>query len=123
MRRVWATLLLVLFNFSLISPAVLRTDTESSLPACCRRDGRHGCGIPGHQGKPAPGTLVQPARCAYFPFAQVGPVETSLLALNPSSRTFAGLVVSASAVHPYTEIFRPVAPSRIYQKRGPPSLS
>ena len=40
MRRVPAILLLAVFSFSLISPALFASETESNLPACCRRDGK-----------------------------------------------------------------------------------
>ena len=36
-------LLLALFSFSLISPAVLASDADSKLPACCKRNGKHHC--------------------------------------------------------------------------------
>lgn len=44
MRRVPAILLLFLFSFSLFGPALF-VDGESNLPACCRRDGKHHCGM------------------------------------------------------------------------------
>src|SRR5689334_7220745 len=43
MRRVWVTLLALLFSFPLISPAVWVLGTESSLATCCRRSGTHHC--------------------------------------------------------------------------------
>jgi len=42
LRRVFAILLIALFSFSLISPA-LSADSDSNLPACCRRTGKHHC--------------------------------------------------------------------------------
>jgi len=46
MRRVWATLVLVLFSFSLIGPLV-SANVQSGVPACCRRAGKHHCAMAG----------------------------------------------------------------------------
>src|ERR1700743_3776323 len=45
MRRAQALLLLGLFSFALISPALLAADPDSALSACCRRDGKHHCAM------------------------------------------------------------------------------
>jgi hypothetical protein len=44
MRRTVASLLLGLVSFPLIAPLLL-ADTDSDLPACCRRDGKHHCSM------------------------------------------------------------------------------
>jgi hypothetical protein len=44
MRRVPAILLVFLFGFSPIASALF-VDDQSNLPACCRRDGKHHCGM------------------------------------------------------------------------------
>jgi hypothetical protein len=44
MRRALTILLLAIFSFSLMAPALLAED-ESNLPACCRRHGKHECGM------------------------------------------------------------------------------
>jgi hypothetical protein len=46
MYRLSAILLSAFFSFSLISPAVFAADPDASLPACCRRDGKHHCAVP-----------------------------------------------------------------------------
>jgi len=40
-RSVSAALLLAIFGFSLITPALSASDPESKLPPCCRRTGKH----------------------------------------------------------------------------------
>src|SRR5437899_8371323 len=49
MRRFLASALLLLFGFLLSTPVILALDkdADSSLPACCRRAGRHGCAMQG----------------------------------------------------------------------------
>src|SRR5580704_11309241 len=67
MRRTFASLLLALFSFSLISPALL-ANSPSELPICCRRDGKHQCVISERQTS-AGGTSVQStqSKCPMFP--------------------------------------------------------
>src|SRR5450755_3964892 len=76
MRRVPAILLVILFSFSLIGPALL-VDADSNLPACCRRDGQHHCrlmgrsmgGLMARETAPAPGAAVDAphVHCPFFP--------------------------------------------------------
>jgi len=74
MRRVPAILLVFLFSFSLIGPALL-VDDQANLPACCRRDGKHHCGMVdgGMADAPSPGPAVAAVRvkCPLFPGAGV----------------------------------------------------
>jgi hypothetical protein len=42
-RRILASLLVVLVGFSLIPAAAFASNAESKVPACCRRDGKHHC--------------------------------------------------------------------------------
>jgi hypothetical protein len=44
MRRAIAVLLMLVFSSMLIAP-VLAADPEASLPACCRRHGKHHCAM------------------------------------------------------------------------------
>jgi len=87
MRRALASLLLVLFSLSLIGP-VLLADTDSNLPSCCRRDGKHGCGMKsmGKQQETSSGPKLRAdaRRCAYFPKAEAFPAF-SKIALTAST--------------------------------------
>lgn len=70
MRRVPAILLVLLFSYSLIGPALL-VDDHANLPACCRRDGKHHCGMAegAMANAPSTGPAVAAARvkCPLFP--------------------------------------------------------
>jgi len=70
MRPVPAMLLVFLFGFSLIGPACF-VDADSNLPACCRRDGKHCCGIMAQDmaATPSSGLAIASlrARCPLFP--------------------------------------------------------
>lgn len=120
MRRAFATLLLALFSFSLISPAVLASDPESNLPACCRRGGKHHCAMMAMQSESPSGSSLQTARCPSFPVAGAipGTPAVSLPALSQSVFTgFFGHSVFLRA----TETLCLSSYSRAGQKRGPPA--
>lgn len=66
MKRTLASLLLSVFGFALILPAFSDTD----LPACCRRDGKHHCAMAdmGDAASPDGSAIVSvPSRCPLYP--------------------------------------------------------
>ena len=120
MRRVFASLLVALFSFALIAPAVFASDPDSKLPACCRRDGKHHCGLASHTESPA-GPAAQTARCNLFPSG--GAVLTTQIAglAGVSRVVLTGFVRQAAAIA-YTETASRISYSQAGQKRGPPVL-
>jgi len=72
MRRLCATLLLALFSFVLGGPALF-ADTDSNLPACCRRLGQHHCTLVSPEQTSGPAIRLAP--CASFPNALATPVS------------------------------------------------
>jgi hypothetical protein len=122
MRRVWATLLTLLFSLSLIIPAVSAADAESSLPACCRRNGTHHCSLSKGGTESSSGPAVQPTRCSLYPSAKGLPTGRTAAVAKASERIFAGLVAHP-ATRRQTEARYRISFSRTRQKRGPPSLS
>ena len=124
MRRALATLLLALFSFSLISPALLASDPESNLPACCRRDGKHHCAMMGAmmamQSESPSGPSLQPARCPSFPGASAIPASPAASLPGTSRTVFAGFL-SHSVFLPATDTLSLSSYSRTGQKRGPPA--
>jgi hypothetical protein len=121
MRRVLASLLVALFSFSLIAPAVFASDPDSKLPACCRRAGKHHCTIATRGQSPA-GPAAQTARCDLFPCS--GAVPANQVAGLPG---ISRVVVTGLFSHPAT-LSRTATQSRISysqagQKRGPPALA
>ncbi len=127
MRRALAALLMALFSFSLISPAVLAADPESNLPACCRRDGKHHCAMMAMQGamlampsESPSGPSLQAARCALFPSARAIPAGPAVSLPVFFQAIFAGLL-GHSAFVPEPETVCLSSYSRAGQKRGPPA--
>lgn len=131
-QRVSAVLLLVLFNFSLIATFAL-ADSESKLPECCRRNGKHHCALMGstvmqtslmEDGamQESPGLAVRPAaeKCPYSPRGG----SSSPYGKTPlprAARTVVASLVSHPAGPAQTEARYRVSFSRVRQKRGPPS--
>ena len=118
MRRVLASLLVALFSFSLIAPAVFASDPDSKLPACCRRDGKHHCGMASHTDSPA-GPTARPARCDLFPSG--GAVLASQIAGLPgiSRAALTGFFSQPAALN-HAETVSRISYSQAGQKRGPP---
>jgi hypothetical protein len=121
MRRTVSILLVSLFSFALIGPAVSASDADSQLPACCRRDGKHHCAMTENQPAPSVGPLLHAARCPSFPAAKAVPASRTLGLVRISQAIFAGLV-SHPASRPQTEALYRISYSRAGQKRGPPTL-
>jgi hypothetical protein len=114
-RRITAGLLLALFGFSLIAPALL-ADEDSNLPACCRRLGEHRCAIAASQGA----SFIQ-ERCPRFPSGSASLAASATAAITPAQGVFA-TIVSRPAAHAQTETHYRASFNRAWQKRGPPAL-
>jgi hypothetical protein len=124
MRRVPAILLVLLFSFSLIAPALL-VDDQSNLPACCRRDGKHHCGMMDRDmaETPSSGPAADAfhVKCPFFPNggAMVPECGPALLA---ASQTAGVSVASQIADRAQAEAGYRIALNRSHRKRGPPTL-
>jgi hypothetical protein len=121
MRRISAILLMALFSFSLISPAVFASDVDSKLPACCRRGGKHHCEMMESQSKSSSGPSLQSGPCPFFPVARAAPASRTVSLAGISQAIFAGLI-SHPASCPQTDGLCRISYSRAGQKRGPPTL-
>jgi hypothetical protein len=118
MRRVWASLLVAVFSFSLTIPLL---SDDASLAACCRRNGQHHCAMMAMHPSSAPSDTPKAlaARCPNF--QKVGLVSAASRLWTPdASRAFFAAVVSHPAVHPQIEARQRVSLARSCQKRGPP---
>jgi hypothetical protein len=126
MRRALASLLLALFSFPLIGP-MLHADDDSSLPSCCRRNGKHHCSPGGSTGLVSGDTASSPAlkaiqpRCSNYPLMIAVPRGSSVAFLKNAPSIGASLV-SYPSVEARTEAQYRVSFSRSRQKRGPPVL-
>ena len=104
--------------------AVLQANTESRLPACCRRHGAHRCAMAGEASEssasqPASPFVGSPSHCPRFPAA--APASTaSLYAVAASALLWPGLAAQAltAAVSASTAFLPPL---RSHTVRGPPT--
>jgi len=113
-------LLLVPILLPLIASPNLRPDSQ--LPACCRRDGRHHCGMTTSADPASQETSIhqQSASCPYRSALRF--VRTFVPHPAPSSAFYAG-IIEHPAVHAQVNVQLVVSQVRSHQKRGPPSLS
>lgn len=126
MRRALAVLLVLAFSLPLIAPAVVSASVESSLPACCRRDGKHHCAMQSESMQSGAMTVSVSRRlvtvsenCPCWPFARLAlmlPHALSTSAPPVVDSLFAG---PAAAAREAAAGYR-VSCSRSRQKRGPP---
>jgi hypothetical protein len=117
-RRVPAILLLAVFSFSLIGPAMYASDADSNLPACCRRDGKHHCAMAANR-TDSSAPALQASKCPAFPGSLGVPIQPTGGLVSVSQAVFAA-VVSHPASQPQVQALYRVSFSRAGQKRGPP---
>jgi hypothetical protein len=119
MRRAITSVLLALFSFPLIAP-VLLANVASDLPACCRRDGKHHCGMADPQESPS-GHAVRAtqSKCPLYPKASSVAGDSQTVLSSDAPRVGAPPLFRSSrrmASHDTTL----VALRGSVQKRGPP---
>lgn len=116
-RRAFAILLLVGFSLPLIAPLFASSSTQSSLPACCRRDGKHHCMM----GEVPSRNRTVTERCPYAPFAGLALMLPHAMA--PTDRPIAAVQLAgpAAMVGEALAGYR-ISADRTRQKRGPPSF-
>ena len=125
LRRVLSILLLAVFGLTLVSPLLaLSPSGESGVPACCRRTGKHHCGMTvaeRRQGSERGDRLRAPLElCPYASQATLA----AYLKLSLAAAT--GTVLAAPGNHPggviQTASKWRIARDRSRQERGPPCL-
>lgn len=98
-------------------------DRHSSLPACCRRNGKHHCtmslGERSQLAQHGPDFNSSPDKCPYCP-GTVAATHADVLAVSLSEGHCDFLVSHPSAVA-QTEWKRRISLDRSHQKRGPPA--
>jgi len=104
---------------------LLFVNAESNLPACCRREGKHHCGMAAQDmaDVPSSGPAVDAlrAKCPFFPSGGAV-VPDSGPALPAGSQTAGVSIVSQAAVPAQAEAGYRISFGRANHKRGPPSL-
>jgi hypothetical protein len=121
MRRALASILLALLSFPLMAP-LLVADTDSNLPACCRRNGKHHCSMmpmAARESSLGPVARAIQPRCPYYPAANTVPGEPNVALLASPPAIFA-LLFSRPAGRARTDAGYRISFSRSRQKRGPP---
>jgi len=118
-QRSAAVILCAFFAWLLVLPLVLPS-SESMLPECCRRNGKHHCmmGTTESTNSSSALTAIQ-AKCPYSPVTGVS-TQARAGTITTAAAIFAGLV-QHPAVSPQVEASYRISYDRARQKRGPPS--
>ncbi|MBV8113375.1 MAG: hypothetical protein JO300_01445 [Silvibacterium sp.] len=116
-RRLLAMSLMLVFGLPLVSSLFGAQAAEQSLPACCRRDGRHHCSMGTSSSSPRDLSTVG-EKC---PRAPASPAILLHFSFTPgvAAAIFAG-ITRHPAISPQTEAQLRVSFDRARQKRGPP---
>ncbi len=121
MRRFLAAMLVLVFSGPLISPIFAGTVDESSLPACCRRNGKHHCMMYAMMMGQIPGHPVFAEKCPYSPFAGLAVMLPHAFATHAQRATVRHAAVLDARI-PQAEAGYRISFHRSRQKRGPPQL-
>lgn len=124
LSRIIAAALLLSFSGDTALPALL-ADSGSSLPACCRRDGKHHCAMleAFEKQQESAGLSWKSAsrKCPLFPKSAVGFLTHP--ATPQRTVSFAGSTAEYPVHKAQTEVLYRISHSRARQKRGPPSIA
>ena len=121
MRRTIALALTILFGFAPIAP-LFAPDADASLPACCRRNGKHHCSMrmTGQLTGNQKGFTAVSEKCPCGPIGACAVHSPTFQ--PPAAQRFYAETVFHPARAPQTEARRRIACLRSHQKRGPPTL-
>lgn len=122
-QRICAAILFTFFFVLLFAPlAATATVTDASLPACCRRDGKHHCIMTMSRLAAAQGSHPEfkaPAdKCPYSPLSPVRIHD--LTSLSSLQDLVSVKVMTCSIGQAQTKTRRRILYDRSQQKRGPP---
>jgi hypothetical protein len=125
LHRLAAILVAFAVSFGLISPLLALPAGEAKVPACCRRDGKHGCSMKGMAGgikaASAPSVSSAGSKCPIFPAGKSTPATGTFAEAIPSHTASSPLLSLPARLAQAEAQFR-ISFSRTCQKRGPPSL-
>jgi len=120
LQRACAILLMAVFSISLIAPA-LTLEPEAKLPACCRRDGKHGCAMLKSRSSEQSGRPILKGRvhCESYPTGNAIPAAAKVIIAQPVHRIGPSCVCDAQLIAPVQVPHRRSMP-RAWRQRGPP---
>jgi hypothetical protein len=121
MRRLLAITLVLLFGLPLAAP-LFASDSASTLPECCRRNGRHHCAA-AMTTRPASRQISTIApKCPNWPKSTAAPAGPNEFAPSQTQGVVARIYASPNSAPQIQARYR-VAYARSRQKRGPPAIS
>ena len=122
MRRLAALWLLMALAVPAVLPllALPSSPSESQLPSCCRRDGKHHCAMTAMLERESQETSVrrQPASCPYR--SHTFTLFHGFAIYLPASPAFHAVLVQHLTVRPHPNVSLLLAETRSHLKRGPP---
>jgi hypothetical protein len=127
LRLVPAILLLLGFGFSLI-PISSFADKQTTLPPCCRRDGKHHCSMSAMAGmsrasSQSSGTALKTSvKCPLFPNWKSVPNPSNEAAVQPSWNQATPVPEGPTAVEQAENRYQG-STGPAWRQRGPPSFS
>jgi hypothetical protein len=117
-RRWLAILLVAVFSLPLVTPA-FSGDSDTNMPACCRRNGKHHCAETG-AGSPQSGQgFRSTARCPSYPRVVLPFGGPCVFPLQANSTQALEHTSAQRLRQAHTSLG--TSDSRAHQKRGPPS--
>ncbi|HXR77505.1 MAG TPA: hypothetical protein VN737_16105 [Bryobacteraceae bacterium] len=120
MKGIVAVVLVALFSWAPILP-LFASDSNSPLPACCRKAGKHHCAQQSmHSPSPDRAASVVAQKCPLFPH-NTTPAHVESYTPSDSLTLFAGLL-SHPAISAQAEAGYRISFHRSRQKRGPPTF-
>jgi|SRR3954447_569821 hypothetical protein len=122
-RRLPAASLFIALLFPVLLPLLVHANSQADprVPACCRRDGKHHCGMTESEANQPEKNFRQahsscPYRTAFLT------VSHSVGLYPPATARLYAALISHPAIHAQVTANLLVAASRSHQKRGPPSV-
>ena len=129
MRRLLSISLLLLLVLPIVSPLFAATPSEATLPACCRRNGKHHCSMGTIMGtalqqsssqSPTAQSSTIREKCPYLLTVQA-PAHLLFTPDEIQAVIHTG-ILSQPAAHAQTEALLKISFDRSQHKRGPPAL-